>query len=344
MKIAIHMSRKQSYSENWIAYCEEKHIPYKIVNCYGSDIMQQLSDCDALMWHFHQASSKDAMFAKQLLFSVQASGKKVFPNFNTCWHFDDKVGQKYLFEAINAPLVPSYVFYSKAEAMQWAMKATFPKVFKLRGGAGSANVRLVRTKIQAMRLIKKAFGNGFRQHNPWSGLKERWRMRKMGKSNIIDILEGLGRLVIKTGFEKVVGKEKGYVYFQDFIEGCTFDIRVKVIVNKCWAFKRLIRENDFRASGSNRLVFSSEGIPQETIKIALDISKKLHLQCVAFDFILSEQNTPLITEMSYAFGFDEGENYAYWDSEMNWHEGIFNPFGWMVENMIRDIQNGGQKK
>ena len=60
-----------------------------------------------------------------------------FPNFKTVWHFDDKLGQKYLFESIKAPLVTSYAFLYKAGALLWANKASFPKVFKLRGGAGS---------------------------------------------------------------------------------------------------------------------------------------------------------------------------------------------------------------
>ena len=56
------------------------------------------------------------------MFSVEASGKKVFPDFNTVWHFDDKVGQKYLLEALDLPLVPTWVFYDKTEALQWADK------------------------------------------------------------------------------------------------------------------------------------------------------------------------------------------------------------------------------
>ena len=101
------------------------------------------------------------MFAKQLLYSLQASGKKVFPDFNTCWHFDDKVGQKVFIGGYRCPVSLPSVFYSKKKAIEWAKNTTFPKVFKLRGGAGSANVRLVRTRGQAIRLIKKAFGSGF---------------------------------------------------------------------------------------------------------------------------------------------------------------------------------------
>ena len=112
MKIGIHHT-KGLFSEHWIDYCKAEQIPYKLVNCYANDIIEQLADCDALMWHFHHASPKDFLFAKQLLYSLQASGKKVFPDYNTIWHFDDKVGQKYLLEAIDAPLAPSYVFYRK---------------------------------------------------------------------------------------------------------------------------------------------------------------------------------------------------------------------------------------
>ena len=163
MRIAIHQSQ-HGFSQHWMAYCEAHHIPYKVVDCYRSDIIQQLDDCDALMWHFNQGNPKDILFAKQLLYSIEACGKKVFPDFHTMWHFDDKVGQKYLLESIGAPLVPSWVFYDAHDALRWLDRTTFPLVFKLRGGAGSQNVQLVKNRSCAVRLVKQAFGRGFRQY------------------------------------------------------------------------------------------------------------------------------------------------------------------------------------
>src|SRR6056297_57050 len=160
MKIAIH-PRIDSFSQRWIEYCKINGIPYKKVNCYDSDIVQQLEDCDALMWHFHQANPKDVLFAKELIYSLQTAGKKVFPDFHSCWHFDDKMGQKYLLEAVGAPLVPSYAFYHKEKAMRWVETTSFPKVFKLRRGSGSDHVKLVKSKKHAYQLIRKAFGSGF---------------------------------------------------------------------------------------------------------------------------------------------------------------------------------------
>ena len=91
MKLGIH-NAKGSFSERWIDYCREQRIPFKLIDCYRTDIIDQLADCDALMWHFNHKSSKACKFARQLLYSVTAGGKSVFPDFNTVWHFDDKLG------------------------------------------------------------------------------------------------------------------------------------------------------------------------------------------------------------------------------------------------------------
>ena len=92
MKIAIHHTPKsQTFSERWVEYCKKNNVDYKIVNSYDTDIIEQVADCDVFMWHHHHNNYKDTLFAKQLLFSLQQAGKRVFPDFNTGWHFDDKV-------------------------------------------------------------------------------------------------------------------------------------------------------------------------------------------------------------------------------------------------------------
>ena len=122
MKIAIH-HRKEGFSRYWIKYCKDNQLPFKIVNCYSNSIIQDVEDCDIVMWHFHQTNCKDVLFAKQLMYSFQTSGKRVFPDFHTSWHFDDKVGQKYLLESMGAPLVTSYVYYDKEKAINWTDQA-----------------------------------------------------------------------------------------------------------------------------------------------------------------------------------------------------------------------------
>ncbi len=335
--IAIHTS-KDAFGERWIRYCEEKKIPFKVVNCYSTDIVSQLENCEALMWHHSHMHSKDILFAKQLLYSIELSGKIVFPDFKTCWHFDDKVGQKYLFESLNIPLVNSYVFYDKNSALDWIKATSFPKVFKLRGGAGSSNVKLVNSIEQAKSLVNKAFGSGFSQNDAIGGLKERWRKYRLGMTSFLTVIKGFIRFVYPTKFALVAGKERGYVYFQDFIANNNSDIRVIVIHKKAFAIKRMVRVNDFRASGSGNILYDKQLFDENTIKLAFEIAAKLDGQSVALDFVY-DNGVPNIVEVSYGFVQRVYDScVGYWDSEMTWHEGKFDPCEWMVDLVVDKIK------
>ena len=211
MKIAIH-KLTGSFSDRWIKYCNENNIPYKLVNCYDSDIVAQLDDCIGLMWHWSLNDYKAALFAWQLTISLEKKGIKVFPDVNTAWHYYDKLGQKYLLEAVGAPIVNSYLFYSKQDALNWLDTTNFPKVFKLRGGAASVNVRLVNSKTKAKKLIRKAFGGGFSHINHFSRLKDRIRILKRDKNliSLRGVISGIARLFIPTEVERFSHNEKGY--------------------------------------------------------------------------------------------------------------------------------------
>src|ERR1044072_8208735 len=125
MKIAIHHDTEGAFSERWIAYCTANKIPHKIVDCYSTTIISDLQDCTALMWHHNHIGYKDILCAKELMYALEHAGLKVFPDFKTSWHFDDKIGQKYLLEACSANLVPTYVFYEKKDAVNWARQTEF---------------------------------------------------------------------------------------------------------------------------------------------------------------------------------------------------------------------------
>ena len=112
-------------------------------------------------------------------------------------------------------------------------------MFKLRGGAGSVNVKLVKNKEKAIVLINKAFGRGFK-HDSLVDLKELLRIFKLGKGSLLSILKGFARLFIPTQFAKVHGKERGYIYFQNFVPNNDSDTRIIVIGNKAFAIKRFI--------------------------------------------------------------------------------------------------------
>lgn len=341
MKIAIHHQEK-TFSERWIQYCIEKNVPYKIVDCYSSTIIADLNDCDALLWHHQHSNYKDVLAAKSILYTLELEGKVVFPDFRTNWHFDNKVAQKYLLESINAPLVPSYVFYTKKEALTWVKAVNFPKVFKLRGGSGSRNVMLLHTKTEAKRLVKKAFGKGISTKNRSNLLKHRlWQIKRdKNKAAIISFIKGIGRLIIPSTFEKMHGTEKGYVYFQDFMPENDYDTRLIVVGNRCFGIRRYNRKGDFRASGSGAIKYEKELFDKDAIRIAFSIAQKLQTQSLAFDFIKDVEGRWMIVEISYGYAialYDKCD--GFWDKDLEWHDESVNPEYFIIEDLISKLQN-----
>lgn len=334
-KIAIH-NRPGSFSDRWMVYCRQKNIPYKTVDCHSSDIIEELADCSFLMWNWSQTYAEDMLIAPGLIKAVESMGVQVFPSFETCWHFDDKVTQKYLLEALGVPMVKSYVFLDRAKALEWARKTEYPKVFKLRSGAGSTNVILVNDVNKAENLINKAFSIGFSPVSRWNALSERWWQFRRDKTLIsfFNISRGVFRALIKNPILERLPVQKNYAYFQDFIPDNDSDIRVIVIGERAFGIKRMVRTGDFRASGSGEILYDPEMIPEECIRLTFDLAKKTESQSLALDFVFLESK-PLVVEMSYAFA---SHGYlpcpGYWKNDMTWVGGSFYLEDFMIDDLI----------
>lgn len=341
MKIAV-SDKQNGYETEWVNACIQRGIEVKKVDPYKTDIIDQLLDCDAFMWHHSHGNYRDLLFAKQLLTAIEESGKVVYPDYRTGWHFDDKVGEKYLFEALGLPSVPSFVFYDKKTALEWIDSITFPKVFKLRGGAGSMNVILVKNRRKAKKLVNKAFSSGFKAFRPIDYFIDRFNKWRHRHDSFVGVLKSLSRFIIKPQGSNLLPVQKGYAYFQEFMSGNNYDTRVVIIGCKyALAEKRYVREGDFRASGSGK--FDYDDIDINLVKMAFDAANKIKAQSIAFDFIYDFEHKGRIVEVSYCFG-THGISHApgYWDSDLNWHKADdckIDICGWMVDEVVEKIKS-----
>jgi len=338
--IAIHAS-SGAFSVEWVAYCRERNIPFRIVDCFAPDIIQELSGCDALLWNWAHYDYRAQLFARQLIASVEEMGLAVFPNSATSWHYDDKVGQKYLLEAIGAPLIPTYVFYQKDRALRWIEETTFPKVWKLRGGAGSQNVKLVHSKEGARKIINKSFGKGW-SNSRFHPLQDRiWHFRRdQNLRSFLNISRGVARVFIPHENNAKSQAQRDYVYFQDFIPDNDCDIRVVVVGGKAFAIKRMVRKGDFRASGSGYILYERDEIPEECVQISFDVTKRIRSQSCAFDFVRLDEKW-LIVEISYAFTADAYRKCpGYWDRSLTWHTAEVTPERFMLEDLLDAVGVG----
>ena len=279
------------------------------------------------------------MAFRRIYLSRYVDGKKVFPDYNTVWHFDDKVAETYLLQSINAPIPNSSMFYFIEDVTKWISEdAKFPLVAKLRNGSGSHNVKLLRTKKDALHYSKAMFGKGYNS-SPSLGYKASSNLRtstslKVFVSRVKRIPEFLRTLINSKQFPN----EKGYVLFQEFIPNDGYDLKVVVVGDKLSFIARNIRKGDFRASGGGDLFFDRSLVTQNIIDSAFNASDKLGFKCMGSDYVVDKKNgIGKIVEISYGFSHNallQAE--GHFDREGNWYDEAMNAPKELLHNLLNE--------
>lgn len=325
------------FNAYWEEYCAKNKIKYEKIPFWDNDLVNKLRKGDAFLWHWHHSNPAEALIARQIIASLQLKGIKVFPDLNTCWHFDDKLGQKYLLEAAGLPLSKTWAFYSKSDALSWAKATTYPKVFKLRAGAGAKNVELVRSFGDAKKLINLMFGKGIPAANAKAQVEGTIKVFKKSPFAMFKKLNRIPHYINGILIRKRLPRQVGYAMFQEFIPGNKYDTRIIVIGNRAIGIRRKVRKNDFRASGSGMIEYERDKIDIECVKIGFDAAKRLKTQSLAFDFVRDNDGKYWIIEISY--GFSVKAYYkcpGYWDETLIWHDSEVRPEAWIMEELLKN--------
>jgi hypothetical protein len=329
LKVGIYKQHQgglhRSYLERY-----EKILTFNGIECIwleasGDDFWERISGLDLFIyqWEHYDGPKQIA----QAIIPVIEYQMKIpcFPNWATSWHFDDKVKQYYLLKQHGFPIIESFIFWEKEAALRWLESAKIPVVFKLKGGAGSSNVILIRNKANAKRLITRMFGKGiksgritdrnslyFKYFRPYG------KLRHFGGDILRKILGEYAPLFWQT--------DRGYVFFQKYLPNNLFDTRVSIIGDRAFGFRRFNRENDFRASGSGNIDYDINKVDLRAVEIAFKISERLNFQSMSYDFLINERKYMEIAELSYTYVDTAVYNCpGYWEKDLRWHEGHYWP-------------------
>jgi len=291
------------------------------------DFWQKIQEIDYFiyLWGPWDAERQNA---KAILPIIEKElGIPCFPNQKTCWAYDDKIREYFLMKVHGFPMAESWIFWEMQNALDWAENAELPVVFKLSGGAGSANVVLIKRKKDLHKVIKLMFTRGI-------------------PDNAIPLPDSLGASLsyrIKRKFvifrNKLAKREmpfsfrlpnwllhKNYVFFQEYLPGNSYDTRVTTIGDRAFAFRRFNRKGDFRSSGSGIIDYDITKIDKNFIKLAFEISSFFNFQSMAYDFLYGPNGERKFCEMSYTYVDRAIYNCpGYWDKNLDWHEGHFWP-------------------
>ncbi len=266
----------------------------------------------------------------------QWGGVKTFPNFNNRWTFEDKVAQKYLLEAIDAPVVKSWAFYELDRAIEFLKTANYPIVAKLKKGAGSNNVVLLKDYKSALKYTKDMFSKGAKPSQGIAALsKGKAKQIASGKKINLNIIDLLKKLRVHLSRRKRFAKEIGYVYFQKFLPNNKRDLRIAVVGDRAWGFYRGVRKNDFRASGSGVLDYNTP-LDLDCIKKSFEVTKRLGTQSLCFDYVQAPDGSYQIVEICYGYVSKAIYDCAgYYDPDLTFHEGHFYPEECILDDFLK---------
>jgi glutathione synthase/RimK-type ligase-like ATP-grasp enzyme len=339
--IAIHI-KESSFSNRWVGYCNEHKIEFVKVNIFDSDLLAFLrkQNVTVLLANIGEDDSRANMMLRAILYSVEKAGIKVFPDNNTFWHFNDKISQKYLFEALDIPHAPMHVFYDMTVASIWLSEQEFPLVFKLSCGAGSSNVFLLRSLNEATQYLEKMFSVGMKPiRSAFHDLKAKMRIHSTKRNWAITIKRLPSTFAGIINLRSSIPNERNYFLVQDFLPGNAFDTRVTIIGDKAFAFRRFNRNNDFKASGSGNIDYTPEAIDKRAILLAFQTAGKISSQSMAFDILFNKEDNPVIIEMSYSYVAEAIYlSGGYWDSHLNYHNLPLRPEDAILEHLFKSME------
>ena len=330
MLVGIHLNKKHGElgndSQGFLDILQYNKIDTELLYAGDISFWDKVAKCNLFIfqWTHHDYYRQ---IAQSILPIIEKQLKiRCFPNLQSNWLYDDKVRQCYLLKLKGFPVIQSWVFYDIENALRFVDEATYPLVFKLRSGAGSRMVKLLMHKSMARQYVKLMFRNGVSYKNGLPGTLHD-EIRDKGMLRLARRKLGKLKRRIKEGhlfYEEDWLTHKNYMLLQKFLPNNSYDTRVVVIGKRAFAFQRLNRPNDFRASGSDFYEVDPRKIDSRFIEIAFRVSKNLGFDSMAYDFLYDEDKEPVIVEISYVFGSMHGSKISecpgYWDGQLNWHE------------------------
>ncbi|MGD9898690.1 MAG: RimK family alpha-L-glutamate ligase [Calditrichaceae bacterium] len=265
MKTVVIVKDRNNFGPLFYKYSEEHGFKAKLIDIWKKDSLDYLLEepIDAFVWWAkHNPEIKN--FARRLIYLFNNEiNIPTFPDWQSYWHYDDKISQSLLFRKYDIPGADTFIFFNKDEAVEFAKNTHYPIIYKCAHGAGSANVGILKNQTSALNYIRKAFGKG-----------------------------------LKTYFKDEI--QKGYVYFQEYLEDNKGDYRLVCFGDdKIQGVFRNNRKGSVFASGSGQFDFPD--LPEDMLNLVADTNKKLGFGVMSYD-ILKKRDQWVITEISVIFG------------------------------------------
>ena len=191
-----------TYWPKFERFVKNNDIKYSFLNIHSENWIQEAKNYDLIVWRpFSDPASMYEQITK-ISFIEDHLKIKCHPSSRELWTYEDKVRVYYLLSSHNLPIIPTFISFDEKECLAKLDSFYYPLVSKANVGSSSISVKKLNTRSAAKRFIQKAFSTG-----------------------------------VNSGFPYF--KQKGYVYFQKYIDDAPYDLRIIIIGEKIFGYYRM---------------------------------------------------------------------------------------------------------
>lgn len=313
-----------NYSEKFREILEKNAIPYILIDPNAKTMLSDMASCTHILFRHSQGDTDMMLYDSIFHIAKNIYNLECSPDYSTWWSYENKIKEYYLLKSSGFPVVETDIFWDFKSAYRFLQTTSYPLVVKMYKGAGSSNVVKINSTGDGKKIIDRVFGKGvmFGKMPGRSNLSSisNQGLPVYGYNKLRSLLIALG-IIERSNPYSEWQIQKDAILFQKFLPNNKFDTRVTIIGNRAFAFRRFVRNNDFRASGSGNLDMNPKEVDSRCISIAFKVSQKLNFETMAYDFIYDENEVPHICEISYCFVDRIVKSCpGYWDDKLIWHE------------------------
>lgn len=248
--------------------CSLLNITGELFDPSRSDFVQRITNTPISVFvcrPCHATTQSRLMYKEKFDAVSQLRGKSFFPNTVEQRIYEAKRELAYFLEANHIPHPRTRIFHSKAEALAFSAKCTYPQVFKTHNGAGSFGVEILRDRKKLDYLIQEIF--------------DRYYINK-SLSDYRDI-------------------DYGYILLQEFVEDVR-EFRVIKIGDSWFGHEKHKEAHQEFMSGSGVNKWTPP--PHDLLDFCSELSRAHGLHTMCFDIFLDKNGQYLVNELQTWFG------------------------------------------
>jgi glutathione synthase/RimK-type ligase-like ATP-grasp enzyme len=301
-----------TYWPKFERFLRHNSIKYSFINIHAEDWVEAVSNYDLIVWRPFSDPASMYEQSTKISFIETYLNIRCHPSSSELWTYEDKVRVYFLLSFHKLPIIPTFISFDEQECLQKLDDLIFPLISKANVGSSSYSVKKLNSRASAKRYIRRAFSSG-----------------------------------VSTGFPYY--RQKGYVYFQEYVKDARYDLRIILIGNKIFGYYRMRPAHDFRASGAG---LRKEGgqLPIDAVKLAMKVKEVMPSTMLAVDFLKSPGDethriieTSINTDIRHPQQLVRDGQAGYYtldDEQLIFHPGEY----WLQELILEEVITGMVKE